>query len=105
MTKKLVTTTIIGLSILFLLIGCEDKNIPPPKFHRGDFVTSRLTGDKGQVTYICGHSKSGRSYYVRFAVTTTYTDSRLISSDGPMKISPFIELRMQEFELERFLYD
>ena len=78
--------------------GNRDAAISSLEFREGDFVTSVLSGDKGQIIRIWTNSDS--PYEVRFAIAGEQTDTRIISNDGPIQTKAFSDVWMKDFEIK-----
>ena len=89
---------IFGLS--FLLMSC----IAERKFDVGQYVTSKLSGQKGMVIEApCYLNGAPCRYNVRFVSLEILTRTHTISSDEPVKFSPFSVVNMAYYELEDYV--
>ncbi len=89
---------IFGLS--FLLMSC----IAERKFDVGQFVTSKLSGQKGMVVNVlCGLNGSPCRYNIRFSSIEATTDTHMLSLDGAITLSPFSIVNMAYYELEAYI--
>jgi len=94
--KKLLL--IFGLS--FLLISC----IAERKFDVGQYVISKLSGQKGMVIGApCLLNGSPCTYNIRFVSLEILTRTHTIFSDEPVKFSPFSVVNMAYYELEDYV--
>ncbi len=75
-----------------------------PKFGVGEFVQSKLSGQKGMVIgKHCQLNGKPCYYTVRFLSPSITTVTRIPGPDDPVIISPFSTVRMGEYELERYV--
>jgi len=72
------------------------------KFQEGELVRSKLSGDRGQITDRIRFSSDNYCYYhVRFVGRQETTDSRILSNDGPIAVTPLTVIKyMRSYELE-----
>ncbi len=67
-------------------------------------VRSVITGAKGQIVEQWSHhAPSNCTYKVRFPSLQFFTDSRILSDDGPITAAPLTTIWMKEFEIKETL--
>ena len=94
---------ILAVMVIMIVTGCDNKqDLYPHKYNNSQIVYSKLDGRRGMV--VTKHAvyipeRYGILYDVRFSALEATTDSRVLSSDGAIKISPYSTVTMQEYEL------
>ena len=88
------------LALAIPLSACEPARRTPCQFEEGSVVESVLSGSRGQIRRRVQYY-SGRNceYEVRFPSNQLFTDSRVLSSDGPITAAPLTTIWMKEFEI------
>jgi hypothetical protein len=89
---------------LIILIGSlsDPGPRPTPIFYAGDFVQSRLSGQRGQVVWQrCYRGAESCSYGVRFVGLSMTTSTSLLGPDGPISTEPLNVVEMYEFEMTK----
>ena len=83
---------------IIFLSACSSG--PPCEFEVGEMVRSKVSGDLGQV--VKTHGSNSNCYVdVRFNASQTFTNSKVLSNDGPVTVLPLAIIRwMRPFELE-----
>ena len=91
------------VAALMLLSGCTTGYVPAPEpfFKQGDFVTSVVSNQRGQIVAVrCFRSISSCLYDVRFVGLSMTTNTSIIGSDGPISTAPLsVVYYMQAYEL------
>lgn len=104
----MIGTALKGIFLALLLAGCgEPRQEPVRLFARGDMVEFVVSGQRAQIIQvnICTmHSQRtyGCTYEVRVFSPQTYTDTHLLSSDGPLSTAHIARIDyVREFELRK----
>lgn len=82
------------------LIGCGQHE-HPGKFKQGDMVEFVLNGQRAQIIFVSYCERPIKcSYDVRLESPQVFTDTRILSSDGPLHAKPLARLDyVREYEL------
>ena len=92
------------IAALICLSGCTpDGPAPEPFFKQGDFVTSVVSNQRGQIVAVrCFRSISSCLYDVRFVGLSMTTNTSIMGSDGPIITAPLsVVYYMQAYELRK----
>lgn len=98
---KIMKFWFLSLLAVTLLSGCEQR--VPCLFEEGSMVRSVVTGAKGQIVRRWSHYSENCTYKVRFPSNQFFTDSRILSDDGPITAAPLTTIWMKEFEIKETL--
>jgi hypothetical protein len=94
---------LIPVITLMFMVGCtEKKEIPSPEYETSQIVYSVLDSRKGQITSVqrwCNETGKYYRYWVRFGNKQETVPGGLLSSGGPVDVSPYSTVKMWEFEL------
>ncbi len=89
------------VALAFAISACEPQQRTVCRFEEGSMVKSVVTGAKGQVRYVSQYFVPRKcEYQVRFPSNQFFTDSRVLSNDGPITAAPLTTIWMKEFEIE-----
>ena len=94
MTKALMLPML--AAALLLCGGCNEDS--SARYHEGDIVASKLSGQRGMVIWVSCMVTC--RYRVRFAWVSLTIDTHIVGSDGAVRIEPFSVVGMDEYELE-----
>ena len=76
------------------------------KFQIGEVVKIKVDGRKAVVLSRWDkRNDSCKSYMVRIAINEVLTDTKILSSDGPLKLEAYKKMEVDEFELEKIAVD
>ena len=106
--KRSIILAVLLFPLAMLCICCFDSDeAGQPKYRKGDLVRLRASGTRAQVIDVHGGVCDGRSqwkYTVRAAVITSRTNSKVLSRDGDISVSPVKVLKyLFEWELEPYV--
>jgi len=106
-SMKVVLKTLILFVFLFGVFGCNEEPPRYAKFHKGQVV--RFKAHKnivGTIIYITAASNGACfwrdcRYDIRVGYEQEFTDSRVLSDDGPIKKFPLTVIEeVREYEIE-----
>lgn len=99
--KNGISSLIAGFALVVFGVACSPSAAPVCKFERGQRVESVVGNYPGQILRVHKYwGEPGCEYTVRFNTQQTYTDSRVMSDDGPMATKPLATLQVYEYELQ-----
>ena len=102
--KTLIATSIMVIAIVgfmaWLIKVTDPGPKPEPVFSNGQYVASKLSGQRGQIVRtICYRGAVQCRYLVRFIGLSITTQTSLFGPDGPVSTEPLSIVDMYEFEL------
>lgn len=101
--KKLLSVIML-LSVMSLFVACQTEPTREKKFSEGQVIRMKIDGRKGMVTDVW-NMIDVYCYTVRIPCDGIKTDTKIMSEDGMLKTVPYLEIRVEEFEIEPWVED